>query len=274
MTWLLAAALALAALLPLAWTVWRPARAVDRHSADRALYRAQLAELERDRGLGRLDDAAHGAALLEVQRRLLSVPGPGMEPGPGPAAEAAAAKAGGRGPLVVALVAVPVLAFAVYFVNGVPDMPSATFSERRDATTRDETLLAQLRARLVAMPLGSPAARQGWLLMADAQRNRGKPEEAAAAYVEALRGGFDPEVAAQLVQVLLESKQTDQAIAFLADALPLAPGHVGLRYLSGLAEAQAGRPQQARAAWTALIASAPGDAPWKSMVQRRMEALP
>ena len=58
MTWLLAAALALAALLPLAWTAWRPARVTDRHSADRALYRAQLAELERDKALGRLDETA------------------------------------------------------------------------------------------------------------------------------------------------------------------------------------------------------------------------
>jgi len=262
LTWVLAAALALAALLPLAWTVWRPARALDRGSADRALYRAQMAELERDKALGRLDETAYAAALLEVQRRLLSVPEP------------QAVKVGGRGPLIAGLVAVPVLAFAVYLMNGVPGMPSATFSERRDTAARDESLLAQLRARLAAMPPGSPAARQGWLLMADAQRNRGRPEEAAAAYVEVLRGGFDPEIAAQLAQTLIEAKQFDQAAAFLADALPRAPEHVGLRFLSGLAEAQAGRPEKARAAWTALLASAPEDAPWKSMVQRRMEALP
>lgn len=262
MTWLLAAALALAALLPLAWTVWRPARVTDRHSADRALYRAQLAELERDKSLGRLDETAYSAALLEVQRRLLSVPEP------------QAARSGGRGPLIAGLVAVPALAFAVYSFTGVPSMPSAPFSERRDAAARDEALLAQLRARLVALPPGSPAARQGWLLMADAQRNRGRPEEAAAAYVEILRGGFDPEVASQLAQTLIEAKQLDQAVAFLADALPLAPNHVGLRYLSGLAEAQAGRPERAREAWTSLLASAPEDAPWKTMVQRRMESLP
>ncbi|MFC0384968.1 c-type cytochrome biogenesis protein CcmI [Muricoccus vinaceus] len=262
MTWLLAAALALAALLPLAWTLWRPAPVQDRGAADRALYRAQIAELERDRSMGRLDEAAHAAALLEVQRRMLAVP----EPRP--------ARSGGRAPLVAGLVFVPALAFGLYVLNGVPGMPSATFAERSDAAARDERLLAQLRARLTAMPPGSPAARQGWLLMADAQRNRGKPAEAAAAYVEILRGGFDPEIAAQLAQVLIESRQFDQAIAFLADALPLAPGHVGLRFLSGLAEAQAGRPEQARAAWTALLASAPEDAPWKTMVQRRMEALP
>lgn len=262
MIWLLAAALALIALLPLAWTMWRPAQALDRGSADRALYRAQMTELERDKALGRLDEAAHAAALLEVQRRLLSVPEP------------QATKAGGRGALLAGLVAVPAIAFGLYAASGVPGMPSATFAERQDTAARDDALLAQLQARLTAMPPGSPAARQGWMLMADAQRNRGRPQEAAAAYVEVLRGGFDPEVASQLAQVLIEAKQTDQAAAFLADALRLAPDHVGLRFLSGLAEAQAGRPEKAREAWTALLASAPEEAPWKTMVQRRMEALP
>ena len=41
MTWLLAALLAAFALLPLAWAVWRAPRALDRASADRALYRAK-----------------------------------------------------------------------------------------------------------------------------------------------------------------------------------------------------------------------------------------
>ncbi|MFC7734998.1 c-type cytochrome biogenesis protein CcmI [Roseomonas sp. GCM10028921] len=262
MTWILAGALALAALLPLALVIWRPTRALDRGAADRALYRAQLAELERDRALGRLDEAAHAAALIEVQRRLLAVP------------EAAPARLGGRGPLIAGLAFIPALAFAIYFLNGLPGMPSATFAERQDATARDEALLAQLRARLAAIPAGNPAARQGWLLLAEAERNRGRHAEAAAAYAEVLRAGFDPDIAAQRAQVLLEAGRVEEAAAFLSDSLPRAPEHVGLRFLSGLAEAQAGRPAVARAAWTALLASAPEGAPWRGMVERRMQALP
>jgi cytochrome c-type biogenesis protein CcmH len=261
-TWLFAAILALVALLPLAWVVWRPARALDRSAADRALYRAQLAELERERALGRLDETAHAAALLEVQRRLLAVP------------EAAPVRAGGRGPLLAGLAVVPVLAFAFYFMNGLPGMPSATFAERRDAATRDDALLGQLRARLAMMPVGSQQFRQGWLLLGEAERNRGRPAEAAKAYGEVLRAGFDPEIASQRAQVMLEAGQVEEAIAFLAEALPRAPDHVGLRFLAGQAEAAAGRPAMARAAWTALVASAPEGAPWRAMVERRMQALP
>jgi cytochrome c-type biogenesis protein CcmH len=261
-TWLFAVLLALVALLPLAWMVWRPARVTDRASADRALYRAQITELERDKALGRLDETAHAAALLEVQRRMLAVPA------------VAPVQAGGRGPLIAALVAVPVLALAVYFLNGMPGMPSATFAERRDAAARDEALLAQLRARLALMPADNPQTRQGWLLLAEAERNRGRPAEAAAAYGEALKAGFNADLASQRAQVLIEAGQMDEAISFLTEALPKAPDHVGLRFLSGLAEAQAGRPAQARAAWTALLATAPEGAPWRAMVERRMQALP
>jgi cytochrome c-type biogenesis protein CcmH len=255
MTWLLAILLALVALLPLGWAVWRPARSLDRASADRALYRAQLAELERDKALGRLDESAYAAALLEVQRRMLAVP------------DAAPARVGGRGPLLAGLVVVPVLAFAVYFLNGLPGLPSATFVERRDAAARDEALLAQLRGRLSAMPAGSAQTRQGWLLLAEAERNRGRPAEAAAAYAEVLKAGFDADIASQRVQVMLEAGQ-------VAEALPHAPQHVGLRFLSGQAEFQAGRPAMARSAWSALLASAPEGAPWRGMVERRMQALP
>lgn len=262
MTWLLAALLAVLALLPLAWGVWRAPRALDRASADRALYRAQMAELERDKALGRLDEAAFAAALLEVQRRLLAVP------------EAAPTRAGGRAPVLAGLVVVPVLAFSVYLLNGIPGMPSAPFAERRDAQARDDALLAQLRARLAAVPAGSTQSRQGWLLLAEAERNRGRPAEAASALAEVLRAGFDPDIAAQRAQVMIEAGQLEEVAAFLADAVPRAPGHVGLRFLSGLAEAQAGRPGAARSVWTALIASAPEGAPWRGMVERRMQALP
>ena len=78
-TWALIALLILAVLVPLLLAVLRPARARGRREADLALYRAQMAELERERASGRLDEAAHRAAMLEVQRRLLAAPGAAAE---------------------------------------------------------------------------------------------------------------------------------------------------------------------------------------------------
>jgi cytochrome c-type biogenesis protein CcmH len=265
MTWLLLGLLALAALAPLGFILLRPARTRGRREADLALYRAQLAELEREREAGRLDEAAHRAAMLEVQRRLLAAPEEGS---------ASAAPGRGRAPLLAALVAVPVLAFGVYLVQGTPDMPSAPYSLRHAQEERDEQLLAMLRNRLAQMDQNSDAARQGYVLLGNAERSRGRLEAAADAYRHALAGHFDADLTGQLAQVLLEDGKVEDAARLLAAALPQAPRHIGLRFLSGLAEARAGRPEVARSTWRALITEAPEGAPWRAMVERRMQDLP
>ncbi len=269
--WLLAGLLAVAALAPLAFALLRPAGARGRREADLALYRAQLAELERERAAGRLDEAGHAAAVLEVQRRLLASPdAAGAEAAPAKGAAAAA----GRAPLLLALIVVPALAAGLYLANGSPGLPSAPFAERRDAATQEEQLLALLRQRLATADPGSETARQGWVLLGNAERGRGRPDAAAEAYARALAVRFDADLAGQRAQALLEADRAEEAARFLAEALQRAPDHIGLRFLLGLAAARAGRPEAARALWRALVADAPADAPWRAMVERRMQDLP
>ena len=268
--WLLAGALAFAALAPLASALLRPdASARGRREADLALYRAQLAELERERAAGRLDEAGHAAAVLEVQRRLLASPEAAAA-----GSDAPPAAGGGRVPLVLALVAVPAVAAGLYLANGNPGLPSAPFAERRDVAAQEEQLLASLRARLAAADPTSETARQGWVLLGNAERGRGRPDAAAEAYARALAVRFDAELAGQRAQALLEADRAEEAARFLAGTLPRAPDHIGLRFLSGLAEARAGRPESARTLWRELMTDAPADAPWRAMVERRMQDLP
>jgi len=262
--WPLLGLLAVAALLPLAANLLGPARTRGRREADLAVYRSQMAELAREREAGRLDEAAHRAATTEVQRRLLAAP---AEADP-------AAGTRSRWVLAGALVAVPLLALALYLPSGIPEMPSASWAVRQQAAGRDEEVLGTLRARLAQLPPNSDQAREGWALLGNAERSRGNLPAAAEAYRRALAGKFDAELTAQLAQVLLEEDQAEAAVRLLATALPQAPRHIGLRFLSGLAEAKAGRNDGARAAWQALIADAPPEAPWRAMVERRMAELP
>ncbi len=266
-TWALIGALVLLALLPLAVALARGRGAArGRREADIALYHAQMAELDREREAGRLDEAAHRAATLEVQRRLLAAP------------EEAGATAAppwmARLVLLSALALVPAFAIGIYRLQGVPDMPSATYVERREVQDRDDALLTTLRARLAQLDPRSEPARAGYALLGNAERGRGRLEDAAAAFRDSLAAGFSPEVAGQLAQVLLELDRVEEARSLLADALPRAPRDIGLRFLSGLAAARAGRPEEARVLWQALVAEAPEGAPWRAMVQRRMADLP
>ncbi len=251
-------------MLPLAIAVFRPARARGRTEADLALYRAQLAELERERDAGRLDAAAHAAATLEVQRRILAAPKDDM------------AEAGRRSSALVAaaLFLVPAAAIGLYLVRGVPDMPSAPYDLRRQQAEAEEQLLTSLRQRIAQVDPNGEAARQGFLLLGNAERNRGRNEAAIEAWTRALGIRFDPQLAGDLAELQIEEQNVAEASALLVRALGAAPNDARLRFLTGLAEARAGRPANARSVWQALLADAPRDAPWRVVVERQLQALP
>jgi cytochrome c-type biogenesis protein CcmH len=264
MIWLLFLALAALALAPLGYTLLRAPRAKGRHDADLALYRAQLAELERERSTGRLDEPAFAAARTEVQRRLLAAPTDTA----GPAA--------GRGAALLSagLFLIPALGLGIYVWHGAPDVPAAPYVERAAASARDDALLAQLRARLAMAPPQSEGARQGWLLLANAERGRGHLDAAAEAFAKVLAIRPDAGIAAELVELHIQRGDTDTASTLLAGALRQAPADPRLRYLSGLLEARAGRPQNARTVWQGLLADTPADAPWRAMLERELQGLP
>lgn len=264
-TWLPLILLALAALLPLAAAVLRPQAARGRREADVALYRAQLAELDRERDAGRLDEAGHRAARVEVQRRLIAA-----------ADQAEAEVSAGRSPAVLVAL-VPLLAAAgvgLYLLRGSPGMPSASLTQRAEVQARDDQLLATLRARLAQLDPRSEQARQGWVLLGNAERGRGNMAAAIEAWERAAAARFDAEIAGELAEAEIQRDRPDAALAWIARGLALAPQDIRLRFLGGMAEAAAGRSDRARAYWQALIADAPPDAPWRAMLERRINALP
>jgi cytochrome c-type biogenesis protein CcmH len=262
--WLLLGGLAALALAPLAWALLRPARLRGRTEADLALYRAQLAELEREHESGRLDATQHQAARLEVQRRILAAP-----------AEESAPAASRTPALLGALVfLLPAAAIGLYMLRGTPDMPAAPFAVRQEQMQAEDRMLDLLRARVAMLDPGTDNARQGQILLGNAERSRGRLAEAAAAYRAALDARFDPELAGDLAELEIERGEAEAAAALIARALGSAPREPRLRFLAGLAEARAGRADNARRTWRALLADAGPEAPWRPVVERQLQALP
>ncbi|MFT8244224.1 c-type cytochrome biogenesis protein CcmI [Roseomonas sp. BN140053] len=263
MNWLFLLALVLFCLLPLAVTLARPVRLRGRREADLALYRAQRAELDGQLAEGRLEPETHAAALLEVQRRVLAA---------GP--DAAPRQAGGLAALLLVLLLVPAGALGLYLWKGSPGLPDAPFAERMAAAAREEALLAQLRARVESLDPATPTARQGWLLLGNAERQRGRLAEAAEAWKRALAQRFEPALAADTAELELERGENASAAALLARALEADPAQPRLRYLAGLAAIRAGQVENGRAAWRALLADSTPDAPWRAAVEQQLRALP
>ncbi len=144
MIWLAIALLAAIALAPLALSLRRTAAARGRQEAAIALHRAQLAELDRDLADGRIAVPEHASAVLEVQRRLLAADSGGE----------AESRISSRGPVLVALLLLPLGAFALYLLGGSPDLPAQPLADRialaREREAREAALIAS----------ASPAARR------------------------------------------------------------------------------------------------------------------
>lgn len=263
MIWIAILLLALAAMVPLVATLLRPVVARGRREADLALYRAQLVELEREAEAGRLEGDALRAAQVEVQRRLLQAP------------EEVAPTTRGRALGLLPLVfLIPAAGLGLYLLQGAPDMPSAPHRERAEIAARDDALLTRLRERLAGLDPMSETARQGFVMLGNAERSRGNADAAAEAWRRALASRFDVDLAGDLVEMEIGRGEFVAAGPILLRALAEAPGEPKLRFLLGVIEAEAGQPERARATWRALLADSPPDAPWRALVERRLGALP
>lgn len=222
--------LAVVALAPLVLTWRRRAGLRSRRDSALAVHRAQLAELDRDLAEGRIQPPEHASAVLEVQRRILA---------DADTPEAAADRAS-RAPLLAALVVVPLAGLGLYLIDGHPELPAEPLAARRaEANIQAQqamALIATLRQRLSKLDPNSDIARQGYVLLGNAEDSLGHFSAAAAAWRTALAAGFDPTLAAEA-----------------AEAQTRADGHVS--------DASAMLFRQA-------LAAAPPDAPWRAMVEQ------
>ncbi len=212
------ALLALLALGPLLLALRRPPTLRGRRDPALDLHRAQLAELDRELGEGRIASAEHEAARLEVQRRLLAA---------ADLTEVTPSRSGSR-LLIAALILVPIGAEALYLINGKPGMPDATLELRQALNgakpSEEEALIQRLRQTLATMDRKDDKLREGYVLLGNVEAGRGRLKPAAEAWNQALALEFDPNLAAQTAeaQVQIDGKVTPESAALFRHALALA----------------------------------------------------
>ncbi|MEZ5862660.1 MAG: c-type cytochrome biogenesis protein CcmI [Geminicoccaceae bacterium] len=235
-----------------------------------AILKDQLAELARDVERGLIQPEEARAARVEIERRLLR------------AADRAtphAFEAGrlGRALVLVALVAVPLGASALYLRLGSPSLPDLPFAARADerqgpaVPAEIETMVAGLEARLAT----DGDDLQGWLMLGRSRLVLGRPEPAIEAYRRALelapaQSPEEAEAVAGLADALMAHSQgvvTPEVQALMQRLAPLLPGDPRPPYYLGLAAAQAGDFNAALDQWRVMLEEAPADAPWRAQVE-------
>jgi len=240
----------------------------DRAQFDRAVYRDQLREVDRDVARGVLSPEEAGSARLEIQRRLL-------------AADALTGRQvwSEPSPRLAAVVAVFVLAVAtgLYLHFGSPSLPDAPFNGRvaqqeADAAHGEHMDMHQAAESLEKKLQETPSDAQGWVLLARTEATLGDWQKATDAFRHAVGlGQKGPDVMAGYgeMQVLAAGGIVSPAAhAAFAAALAADPKNEVARYYLAVADAQAGEDKRAIQRWIALAAELPEDSPMRDAIAR------
>ena len=249
-----------------------------RAAYDTEVYRAQMAELERDLARGTLDASAGEAARTEVARRLLAADTELTGRKQIAAGYRPTASKGRRRLAAIALaIAIPAAAAGIYSRIGSPGLPGQPFAGRqgpgldRTVVARIEASIAALKKRITANPKDiSALSRLGRAYFAlRSYREAASVFERARAVAPA-SGTFAASHGEALV--MAEGKVGPRARAAFADALKADPGEVRARFYLGLARAEDGDRKGALAVWLALEAENSANTPWRARLARFIEA--
>lgn len=250
--WLILALMSGATALALLWPLARARQGVAPGASDVAIYKDQLAEIDRDRERGLIAEAEAQAARLEVSRRLIEADRTERVSGAAPSPSLFRRRAAA----VVILLACPGLAMAVYSRYGSPSLPDHPLAAQSDAPAGDESievLLAKAEKKLAAEPNNA----DGWQMVARAYFGLERYEDARRALANALRIlGPSPELEANYALAAIKAAGgviTADARAALDKAHELAPDEPMVRYYLGAAKEQDGDIKGAVAMWQSIL---------------------
>jgi cytochrome c-type biogenesis protein CcmH len=263
--WFGVALMTAAAVWAVLWPLARRGRDL-RSGSDVAVYRDQLAEIQRDRAAGLIGENEAAGAQVEISRRLIAA----ADAQAAPPADAASATWRRRAVAVAALILLPLGAATLYLALGSPSLPDQPLAARVAGARGNpsiDTLIAQVEDHLS----GHPEDGRGWEVIAPVYLRLGRFDDAVKARRNALKlNGATAERESALGEALVFAANgvvTAEAKAAFEQAIALDANGVQARYFLGLAAEQDGDRTQAAATWRALIAAAPPDAPWLDLLR-------
>lgn len=227
-------------------------RGADREQPVSDTGAAELAELDRLKARGLLDEEAFVAARAEAGRRLLS----GARPD-------AAPTVGGRDRVLVlaSLIVAVAATLGLYFVIGSPGLPDQAYERRVDDWANSPETLepGQIAAVLSRAVKREPENRTALTMLGAARFEAGDPIGAASAFRQALRlDETDATSWARLGESLVRASDGEVGVdaeAAFTRALSLDPDQLGARYFLGEAALARGDTVRAREVWAPLIAA-------------------
>jgi cytochrome c-type biogenesis protein CcmH len=266
--WFILAGLSLLTVVALVWGARRLGSGLgtDSASAQLAIYKDQLSEIEADLVRGVLAPQEADAHRAEVARRMLAVN-----------AGAAAPVAHGRNWLVLLpVLLVPLVAFALYARSGAPSLPDLPQAERManaEKTGDLEAMIYKVEQHLQ----NKPDDVAGWEVILPSYKAMARYGDAARALQQIIKlKGGSAEAYADLAEIMMFSGNglmPADGMAAAREALKLDPKNSKARYYEALGLSQDNQQAAALAAFETLLADAPADAPWRAAVENQIAEL-
>jgi cytochrome c-type biogenesis protein CcmH len=245
-------------------------------SADLAVYRDQLQEIDAERERGLLTADEFEGARTEIARRLIKRAEDGDAAGDAASSHPVQSSGAVRGLTYVIGGLVPVLAVVFYLSAGSPNLGSQPFLARQ-AGPIEQAPIVQVIARIEERLRAVPDDGQGWDVIAPVYLRLGRYGDAAHAYAEAARLlGETPKRLVGFGEATLMINNgvvTDAVRGASERILQLEPGRIEARIWLILAMEQDGNLAGAVKAYRELLDTGPKDASWRQAVTERVDLI-
>lgn len=172
-----------------------------------------------------------------------------------------------------AIAAALLLGIAGYGLQGRPGMAGAP-KVAAETIAGDPAELVKARQAIAG---GGPVPDNNWVVIADALARHGQFADAAGVLLGAVdKNPRDGDAWLALANALVghaDGMLSPASLYAFRNAMAVAPDHPGPPFFLGLAMAQSGRFDEARALWTDLLARTPADAPWRPDLTDKLQRL-
>lgn len=265
--WIIVAILTAAVAVFLLTPLMRPGREGDAaRTGEAAVYKDQLREIDRDLAGGLIGEVEADNARAEIGRRLIAVSATGAADGRRASGATLRKIAAG-----IVIVVLPATGLCLYLLTGSPGTPDQPLAARLENPGNNLDLLVAKAERHLAE---NPNDGKGWDILAPIYYRGGRLGDAELAYRNAIRFlGVNAERATGLGETIMAGNQgivTEDARLAFEEAARREPKSPRPRFYLALAMEQAGRRDEAKAAFEALEKDSPADAPWLPLLREHI----
>lgn len=234
MLWVMMILISLVSLIPCFISLYRPKiPSISNYSA-LTFYQSQLKELENEFNHDLILSEAYHQAKLEIQRRLLNAADQQEKKNPASLIPVM----NGHFFILCGLICIPLAAIGLYLLNGVPALPpqplQARLTEQKLQIEHLAPYVKQLKEKIATLSPDDPKWVEGYLLLGRIEAGQGQLSAAIQAWKTVLDQHFDPTLAAQVAEMMIQNHGhiTKNAYDLFQQALKQAPPDAAWRTLA------------------------------------------